>query len=87
MNKRGEDGKSKNHQQKVYSIEEQKVEHLTDHFRWSRSKADKVLHLAQKNNLIRMNDGLVELTEMGSSFTSGAMHYIITNKNLEPVNI
>jgi manganese/zinc/iron transport system permease protein len=77
----------KNHQQKADSIEEQKVDHLTGHFRWSRSKADKVLHLAQKNNMIRMNDGLVELTEKGSSFTSEAMYYIITNKNLEPANI
>jgi len=77
----------KNHQQKADSIEEQMVEHLTGHFRWSRSKAGKVLQMAEKNDMIRIDNDVVDLTEKGEQFAGEAMHYIITNKNTEPENI
>ncbi|WP_158978930.1 metal ABC transporter permease [Cellulophaga sp. L1A9] len=67
----------KNHQEE----EERHVNHLNEHINWQKVRSKTVLELAQKNNMILIDNGVVSLTEKGEEFTSLAIDYIITNED------
>ncbi len=62
---------------------ERHVNHLSQHINWQKVKAKKVLDLAQKNNMITISNGIVNLTEKGDDFTQKAINYIVTNKHTQ----
>lgn len=61
--------------------EERHINHLREHINWQKIRAKSVVDLAEKNNLISIDNQLVSLTEKGSNFTNIALEYIITNKD------
>ncbi|MBC3845640.1 metal ABC transporter permease [Winogradskyella echinorum] len=67
----------KNHDE----VEERHVNHLREHINWQKVRAKTVLDLAQKNNMIYIDNNIVSLTEKGDEFTSKAIDYIITNED------
>ncbi len=69
----------KNHNE----VEERHVNHLREHINWQKVRAKKVLDLAQKNNMIHIENDVVSLTEKGETFTSKAIDYIITNEDAQ----
>ncbi|MGB7393483.1 MAG: metal ABC transporter permease [Pricia sp.] len=68
------------HLQNHQEIGERHVNHLREHINWQKVQAKTVLELAQKNNLVRISDQVVSLTEKGQEFTDEALRYITTNK-------
>jgi len=60
---------------------ERHVKHLNEHINWQKVRSKTVLELAQKNNLIDINNKIVSLTPKGKEFTDLALEYIITNKD------
>ena len=69
----------KNHDE----IEERHVNHLNEHINWQKVRAKSVLDLAEKNNMIHIENNIVSLTEKGNEFTSKAIDYIITNEDAQ----
>lgn len=69
----------KNHDE----VEERHVNHLNEHINWQKVRAKSVLDLAQKNNMIHIDNNIVSLTEKGDEFTSKAIDYIITNEDAQ----
>lgn len=69
----------KNHDE----IEERHVNHLSEHINWQKIRAKTVLDLAEKNNMIHIEDNVVSLTKKGDEFTSKAIDYIITNEDAQ----
>lgn len=67
----------KNHSEE----EERHVNHLNEHINWQKVRSKTVLDLAQKNNMILIDNNLVSLTPKGDKFTSLAIDYIITNED------
>lgn len=63
------------------SIEERRVAHLQEHINWRKVRANTVLKLAEKNNMITIEDQVVSLTSKGLLFTEKALNYIITNED------
>lgn len=63
--------------------EERHVNHLQEHINWQKVRAKTVLELAQKNNMILIDNNIVSLTEKGNTFTSKAIDYIITNEDAQ----
>ncbi|NQY05274.1 MAG: metal ABC transporter permease [Flavobacteriaceae bacterium] len=63
--------------------EERHVNHLNEHINWQKVRAKQVLDLAKKNNMIRIENDIVSLTEKGTSFTDKALDYIITNDDTQ----
>lgn len=63
------------------SKEERRVAHLQEHINWGKVRAQTVLDLAEKNNMILIQNNVVSLTQKGLDFTEKALDYIITNKN------
>lgn len=63
------------------SLEERRVAHLQEHINWRKVRAQSVLNLALKNNMITVNEEVVSLTRKGSEFTEKALDYIISNRN------
>lgn len=60
---------------------ERHIRHLNEHINWHKIRANSVLDLAKKNNLIVIDDHIISLTEKGKMFTEQAINYIITNKS------
>lgn len=60
---------------------ERHVNHLQEHINWQKVRAQTVLDLALKNNMIELNKNIVSLTIKGDKFTSKAIDYIITNED------
>jgi len=69
----------KNHDE----VSERHVNHLNEHINWQKVRSKTVLDLAQKNNMIRVENKIVSLTEKGDEFTSKAIDYIITNEDAQ----
>jgi manganese/zinc/iron transport system permease protein len=69
------------------NLSELETKHLTDHFGWSKRRAQTVLDLAEKNNLIHIVNHLVHLSDKGETFTSEALEYILFNKKSELENM
>ena len=69
----------KNH----HEVSERHVNHLQEHINWQKVRAKTVVELALKNNMIRIENSIVSLTEKGDSFTSKAIDYIITNEDAQ----
>ncbi len=69
----------KNHEEES----ERHVKHLNEHINWQKVRSKSVLDLAQKNNMIHIENNLVSLTKKGDEFTSLAIDYIITNKDAQ----
>lgn len=69
----------KNHDE----IEERHVNHLNEHINWQKVRSKNVLDLAQKNNMIQIDNNIVSLTKKGDEFTSKAIDYIITNEDAQ----
>ena len=69
----------KNHDEEV----ERHVNHLNEHINWHKVRSKIVLELAQKNNMIQINNHIVSLTEKGDDFTTKAIDYIITNRDAQ----
>ncbi|MGB6269124.1 MAG: metal ABC transporter permease [Olleya sp.] len=69
----------KNHNE----VNERHVNHLREHINWQKVRAKSVLELAQKNNMIIIDNDVVSLTEKGDAFTSKAIDYIITNEDAQ----
>ncbi|MBO6880046.1 metal ABC transporter permease [Winogradskyella sp.] len=69
----------KNHDE----ISERHVKHLNEHINWQKVRSKSVLDLAQKNNMITIDNNIVSLTEKGDEFTSKAIDYIITNEDAQ----
>lgn len=63
------------------SKEERRVAHLQEHINWGKVRAQTVLDLAEKNNMILIQNHVVSLTQKGLDFTEKALDYIITNKD------
>ena len=62
---------------------ERHVNHLNEHINWQKIRSKTVLDLAQKNNMISIDNNIVSLTEKGDEFTSKAINYIITNEDAQ----
>ncbi|MDO3694163.1 metal ABC transporter permease [Wenyingzhuangia sp. chi5] len=62
---------------------ERNINHLQEHINWTKQRAKKVLKLASQNNMIEIEDGVINLTVKGLSFTEKAISYISDNKNSE----
>lgn len=62
-------------------VSERRVNHLREHINWQKIRAQTVVDLALKNNLIVVEANVVSLTQKGADFTSIALEYIITNKD------
>ncbi|MCM4168037.1 hypothetical protein KCTC52924_01141 [Arenibacter antarcticus] len=60
---------------------ERHINHLNEHINWHKVRAQSVLDLALKNNMITIDDSIISLTDKGKTFTSEAITYIITNKS------
>ncbi|WP_405574868.1 metal ABC transporter permease [Winogradskyella sp. Asnod2-B02-A] len=69
----------KNHDE----LEERHVNHLNEHINWQKVRARTVLDLAQKNNMIVIENNIVSLTKKGNEFTSKAIDYIMTNEDAQ----
>lgn len=77
----------KNHTDKN-NPEEREIRHLTrGHFNWQKKQAAKTIDLAIKNNMIKINNNVIELTEKGRLFAREAMNYIVDNKRFETEEI
>ncbi len=63
------------------SIEERRVTHLQEHINWRKVRANSVLKLAKKNNMVTIENQVVSLTQKGLTFTEKALDYIITNED------
>ncbi|PKR81271.1 zinc ABC transporter permease [Brumimicrobium salinarum] len=68
------------HLQNHSEPEERHVKHLNEHINWEKVRSKTVLNLAQKNNMITIENDLVFLTEKGEEFTAKAIEYILTNE-------
>ncbi len=66
---------------------ERHINHLQEHINWQAIRARTVLDLAEKNNLIEIDNDVVSLTEKGLAFTEKSLEYIINNKDekIEPM--
>ncbi len=73
----------KNHSEKAGQELECSIDHLTDHFNWSKRKADRVLQFATRNNMIFINENIVHLNQKGSDFTQEALDFIVFNKKTD----
>lgn len=62
---------------------ERHVKHLNEHINWQKVRSKNVLDLAQKNNMIHIENNIVSLTKKGNEFTSKAINYIITNEDAQ----
>ncbi len=58
---------------------ERHVNHLNEHINWQKVQSKTILDLALKNNMIKIDDQIVYLTDKGRSFTHKALTYIVTN--------
>ena len=67
----------------MMKIEERHVNHLHEHINWQKVRSKTVLDLAQKNNMIQIENNVVSLTKKGDEFTSKAIDYIITNEDAQ----
>ena len=67
------------HIQNHYEESERHINHLQEHINWRKVRANTVLDLAEKNNLIEIQNNVVSLTDKGRQFTQLALDYIITN--------
>ena len=63
--------------------EERHVNHLNEHINWQKVRSKTVLDLAEKNNMIQIENKVVSLTKKGDEFTSKAIDYIITNEDAQ----
>ena len=64
-------------------LSERHVKHLNEHINWQKVRSKTVLDLAQKNNMISIENDIVSLTKKGDEFTSKAIDYIITNEDAQ----
>ena len=66
---------------------ERHINHLQEHINWQAVRARTVLDLAVKNNLVKIEDDIVFLTEKGLAFTEKSLEYILSNKDekIEPM--
>lgn len=66
---------------------ERHINHLQEHINWRAVRAKSVLDLAEKNNLVEIENQVVSLTEKGLAFTEKSLEYIINNKDekIEPM--
>lgn len=62
------------------NIEERRIAHLYNHFKWTRKESDAILKLAEQNGLIEFKKNNVYLTEKGENFGHHAIDYILSNK-------
>ena len=62
---------------------ERHVNHLKEHINWQSVRANSVLELGLKNNLVQVVDNIIELTEKGNNFTEKALNYIVTNNSVD----
>ncbi len=62
---------------------ERHVNHLNEHINWQKVRSKTVLELAQKNNMIAINNHIVSLTKKGDEFTTLAIDYIMTNEDAQ----
>lgn len=60
---------------------ERHINHLQEHIDWHEIRAQKVLDLASKNNLIEVEKNIISLTKKGSAFTKKALEYILENRD------
>lgn len=60
---------------------ERELQHLQEHFNWSKSYADEVVDFALKNNMVKIENNLFVLTDKGKEFTDLTLNYILTNKD------
>jgi len=71
------------HLQNHSEPEERHVNHLREHINWQKVRAKRVLDLAEKNNMVRIENNIVALTQKGQDFTSKAIDYIVTNEDAQ----
>lgn len=62
---------------------ERHINHLNEHINWHKLKSKEIVELAEKNNMIAIEDSIISLTEKGRAFTQKAIDYIITNDDTE----
>jgi manganese/zinc/iron transport system permease protein len=60
---------------------ERHINHLQEHINWQKVHSKTVLDLAEKNNMIFIENNIVSLSEKGDVFTAKAINYIITNED------
>lgn len=69
------------HLQNHSEISERHINHLNEHINWHKVRAQSVLDLALRNNMITIDNSIISLTDKGKTFTLEAITYIITNKS------
>lgn len=62
---------------------ERHINHLNEHINWHKVKAKSIVDLAEKNNMITIDNQIISLTQKGEVFTEKAINYIITNDDSE----
>jgi manganese/zinc/iron transport system permease protein len=62
---------------------ERHVNHLNEHINWRQIKAKSIVDLAEKNNMITIDNHIISLTQKGKSFTEKAINYIVSNDDSE----
>ncbi len=62
---------------------ERHINHLNEHINWHKVKAKAIVDLAEKNNMIIIDNQIISLTPKGKNFTEKAIDYIITNDDSE----
>ncbi|BDD05165.1 metal ABC transporter permease [Aureibacter tunicatorum] len=60
---------------------ERTVNHLNEHINWQKARSKKVLAFAQKNNMINIEEGIVNLTTKGELFANEAINLITDSKS------
>lgn len=68
------------HLQNHNEPEERHVNHLREHINWQKVRANTIVELATKNNLVTIHKNILSLTPKGQQFTEEALRYITTNK-------
>ena len=55
------------------AVQENRVEHLSQHIRWQPSFAEKVVRYAERNGIVNNDGGFLRLTDQGRLVAQEAM--------------
>jgi len=69
-----------NHSDENDETEERRISHLWKHLAWPKHHAEKVVKVTEKNELIRIENGIIDLTEKGRKFATLAFGLISSGK-------
>lgn len=70
-----------NHSGEQDNIEERQMEHFQRHFNWNPEQANTIVRQARRNELIRLDNDVISLTEKGEQFARAAQSMIMAEKD------